>query len=675
LSGEPILDGPRSAAVVVNVADPEAAARASATREIPESATPVDGDKSKLKDATLMEHLHSRDQQDLATDGHGELAKLAKLAPDRWRRVALARIASLALLAPLPLAACTPTPTAAPSTPAPAQPRPQPQPKIPRGVAFTLAPVLEQGLLTALAVEIRWHTPRSGTSTLELPERWADARELWRHIEGFTVDGADSVTENGPTTRILTAEPGAPLVARDRVRSGYAQDPSSSDGQPFAPIVRPTWFHSFGEALFAVPDDDFDAPASFRWTGELPIASDLEHLAGARPGTVGDVLESVVIGGAKLQVHTVPEEQLRVATLGEYTFTRQAFIDLALAVITSERAFWGDHGEPFLITLAPQTKVVGRLSLGGTGRSDAFVLTVSEDAPLDSMRHLLAHEYFHTWNPRRLGGVPEGVPEGGDKWFSEGFTEFFTWRLLLRAGLYSLEDFAADWNAALLEYASSPARSEPNSRIVADYWNDRAISRLPYRRGPLLAALWEQRLRSATDGARDLDDVLLAMRDQVQAEPDAKVEAGRRFLAAYRELAGLDLAADYETFVVQGAPIELPADTFGACVRVETRPRRVFERGWDTEATSAAGNVITGLKRGSPAHRAGLRDGMQIVERIAGDSGDSTVATVLKVRDGERERRIKFMPEGEETLIVQQLVLPTVPHEQREACARALAGL
>lgn len=578
------------------------------------------------------------------------------------------------LIAALALITCKPAPAPAPPV-TPANPAAVVT-AIPREVAYTLGPVREQGLLVALAVEVRWHAPRSGTSRLELPERWADAKELWRHLEGFTVEGGE-VEDDGPVARIITAQPGAPLVARYRVRSAYANDPSSSDGQPFAPIVRPTWFHSFGEALFAVPDENFDAPARFTWTGgaDLKLATDLEHFKDGRPGVVGDVLESILIGGEKLQVHALPDEHLRVAMLGEYSFTHQAFVELALAVVTSQRAFWGDHGEPFLITVAPQTKVVGSLSLGGTGRSDAFVLQMSEDAPIASLRHLLAHEYFHTWNPRRLGHERGDVPEGGDKWFSEGFTEFYTWRLLLRAGLYTLEDFVADWNAALIEHDTSPVRTEPNARIVADYWNDRDVGRLPYRRGPLLAAIWDLRLRAATNNARDLDDVLLAMRDQVRAEPDSQLEAGQRFLATYKQQGGPDLAADFETHIVQGAAIDLPADTFGACITIETTSRPVFERGWDPEATSKAGNVITGLRKDTPAYRAGLRDGMAIVEVVAGQRGDSTIAYVLRVRDGKRERKLEFLPAGKAKVAVRRLVLGSMSPTQREACTRTLAGL
>ncbi|MDC0668675.1 M61 family metallopeptidase [Nannocystis radixulma] len=539
--------------------------------------------------------------------------------------------------------------------------------------------MFEQGALVALRVELRLRGDVSGTTRLKLPEEWGGARELWTFIKDLEIDGATDVREDGPMRRIVQHAANAPLVVRYRVVSGFDHDPASDDGQPFKPIIRPDWFDLFGETLFIFPEGREDDPATFRWhdapAGFL-FASDLEHLAGARPGVVGDVLESVVIGGRGLHTRSDASGQIRVAILGSFTFSHDAFFDLALAVIAAEREFWDVTDGPFLIALAPQKKVEGSLSLGGTGRTDAFTLSMSEDAPFARLRHLLGHEYFHTWNARQLGGQAEGPEEAAGKWFSEGFTEFYTWRLLLRAGLYSLEDFVAAWNESLVEYWTSPARDLPNAKIVADYWNDPALNHLPYRRGSLLAVLWDQQLRRATAGARDLDDVLKAMRAKVQAAAEKLApDAARVFPPVYRELGGPDLTADLARFVDQGAAISLPADAFGECVRVVTTARKNFERGWDVQATEAAGRVITGLRKGSPAWRAGLRDGMKIVRREAGEPGDSTVPYVLRVLAGKREKLITFKPEGDQELSVQQLELaPDLAPERRAACARELSG-
>lgn len=573
-----------------------------------------------------------------------------------------------------PTAASTPAPTAATSTPAAAE-----------TVDYQLSPVLVAGRLTALAVEIRLRGDPSGLTRLKLPDTWADARDLHRYVRDFTVEGADTVTAENDALRLVHAPAGAPLVVRYKVVSAFDRDPTANDRQPFAPIVRPDWFYGFGEALFAVPEGREDVRASFGWSGApegFGFASDLEHLAGARPGVVGDVMESIVIGGPglKLRARADGGGQIRVAIIGEYGFAEEAFMTLALAVIAAQRDFWGDHGAPFLIVMAPLEPVTGSQSLGGTGRTDAFALTVTRDSPIEPLRHLLAHEYFHTWNPRELGAEHEDTEMPG-KWFAEGFTEFYTWRLLLRAGLYSLEDFIAEWNAALLEYGTSPVRTEPNTRIALDYWNDQDVGKLPYRRGPLLAAIWEQRLRQATAGARDLDDVLLTMRDEVRAATDrARIpDAAALFPTTYQRLGGDDLGHrlgdDLERFIVRGEAIDLPADVFGECIRVQPSKRPRFERGWDPAATRKADNVVTGLRRGSPAHRAGLRDGMKILELVSGATNDSTVAYVLRVRDGERERRITFMPRGSDEITIQQLALVRgLPPERRAACTRTLAG-
>lgn len=571
-----------------------------------------------------------------------------------------------------------PAPAAAPrSAPAPDR-APAPE-SAPPDVAYTLSPVIADGALTALAVEIRLNGDASGVTRIALPSEWAGARELWRYVRDLEISGARAVREDGPAVREIQAAPGAPLRVRYRVVSAYDRDPTASDGQPFAPIIRPGWFHVFGEALFAAPKGRERAPARFTWSGAPPgfgFASDLEHLAGARPGVVDDVRESVAVGGPGLTVHGDEGGEVRVASLGEYTFSRAAFADLVRTIIGAERAFWGDGSAPFLVVLAPLRKVEGSMSLGGSGRTDAFTVLMAEDAPAPRLRHLLAHEHFHTWNSDQLGGQQDGAGEFAGKWFSEGFTEFYTRRLLLRAGLFSLEDFVESWNGALLEYAVSPVRDAPNARVMQDYWSVPEVGRLPYARGALLAVLWEERLRRATAGARDLDDVLLAMRARVRAaERKLAPDAAGLFPQVYRELGGPDLAEDLARLVDRGETISLPEDAFGACARVASRRRRSFDRGWDAAATGKAGNVVTGLRAGSPAHRAGLREGMTILRREAGEPGDSTVPYALRVRDGGRERVIRFKPEGDAEIVVQQLALaPGLSPERRAACARTLSG-
>lgn len=578
------------------------------------------------------------------------------------------------LLAFAALVACVPT--AGPASPVAPAPAPPPA-EVSRDVAYRLAPVFDGADLVALAVELRLHADASGTTRLHLPEQWASERELFRYVTDLDVEGARSIERPSPALCVIESAPDQPLVVHYRVVSAYDRDPTSDDGQPFAPIVRPTWFYAFGEAVFAAPEGRDQAHASFAWTGDLAFASDLEHLP-AHAG-IEQIRDSLVMGGQGLRVHARADGkgEIRVAMLGRYGFTDAAFVDMAERVIAAERGFWNEHGEDFTITLAPLVAIPGSRSLGGTGRSDGFTILMSDDAPLPPLRHLLAHEYFHTWNADRLGGQQDGAAEMRGKWFAEGFTEYYTWRLLLRSGLYELGDFVDDWNAALLEYASSPVRNEPNRRIEADYWNDPAVGRLPYRRGPLLAAMFEQRLRAATDGARGLDDVMLAMREAVREAGARRItpDAASLFAPTYRALGGPDPSDDLARYVDRGETIALTADVFGACLRVVDERVPTFDRGFDAAATAAAGNVVTGVRTGSAAHRAGLRDGMTILARTGGVTGDARVDYVLRVQDGKRERTIRYRPRGAGEIALQRIEIVDAPTPaDRAACARRVAG-
>ena len=52
-----------------------------------------------------------------------------------------------------------------------------------------------------------------------------------------------------------------------------------------------------------------------------------------------------------------------------------------------------------------------------------------------------------------------------------------------------------------MRYGASPARDEPNTRILADRHRDPDIEWLPYDRGRILAVLWDRKLRDATPRA------------------------------------------------------------------------------------------------------------------------------------------------------------------------------
>lgn len=540
-------------------------------------------------------------------------------------------------------------------------------------VAYTVSPVIRDGALTALAVEVRFAGDADGETRLVLPDQGGEGNEQWRHLEDVAVDGA-AVREDGPAARVLTHAPGAALAVRYRVRSAYEADPGFGFDKS-RPLLLPGWFLFHGESVFAEPENHASAPARFAWRGfpaAWKVASDLDHLA-ARPGTVREIMESVSIGAPDLTLieRTVDGAPLRFAVHGSWRFTSDAFADRVGRIIAGSDAVWGDPARPYLVVLASLGGTGAGVSASGTGRGDAFSVASTPGLELDFATRLLAHEYLHTWIAGELGGLPVQDEVGG-YWFSEGFTDFLAPRVLLHTGLWTPAQYMDEMNRTLLRHATSPARGATGADVRERFWTDRAVQQLPYDRGHLLAHRLEPRIRAATGERMGVLDVLRAQRERARsnAATGIVVPAHTLFLDVLRETTGVDAAAEVAAHVERGAPLLLGAETFGSCAAVATVTQPEYDRGFDLAATERAGGVLSGVDPASAAHAAGLRDGMRIVRREAGSIGDSAVELAYRVQDGTGERVIRYLPRGR-GLVTFQRVTPA-PGVSAAECARGM---
>lgn len=537
-------------------------------------------------------------------------------------------------------------------------------------VEYQLTPVLTQTSLTAVQFDVLFDGAATGRTNLELPDSWGGQEELWREIEGLqVVSGARMSAGEGAADRVLRHAPGSRIHLRYRVVQNWKEGPpSASDGNPYRPIIQPNYFHLIGNAAIVLPELDADATARIRVNG-LPqgwrFASDLEHadlsLAQART--------SISVGG-DYRILRDEHSGLRLAIRGDWTFTDAEFLASVARITHGHRRFWNDPDAPFLVTVTfLTTPDPGWTSIGGTGLDDAFAFFATPNAEEKLISRLLAHEGLHTWIPLKIGGMPE-TDEAADYWLSEGFTDFYAARLLVQDGAWGPQEFADDLNETLGAYAVSPARAYPNARVTSDFWKDQNIQKLPYQRGRLLAAIWDARLRAS--GEQDLDDVVQAMRQRATAGSELKA------VGLFRKVAdqiGLDVDADLRQHIERGVPITLPKDAFAPCGEIVTRQVPNFHRGFDIDATTAKGNVISGTDPDSPAYAAGMRDGMQLIKRASGEIGNAQIEIDYLVMDGDRERHIRYLPRAKGEHSVQMLRIdPGLDAAGQAQCRRVLGG-
>ena len=534
-------------------------------------------------------------------------------------------------------------------------------------ITYTLTPVMADGALRAVQIDLTFRGQGDGETGLRLPDEWGGETELWRGIEGLeVVSGAEMREGESVSERVLTHEPNARIHVRYRVIQDWEGAPSGGRNT-YRPIVQPTYFHLIGEAALATPDLHNATPTRIR-TRRMPrgwrFASDLQH----RGLALGHVWASITVGG-DYRIHTASDGATRVAIRGAWSFTDQAFTEKVADIIGGHRAFWSDRTSPYLVTVTQTVqRNEGQMSVGGTGLSDAFAFFATPNVDDGPLTRTLAHESFHSWVPGLIGGMPE-ENEAASYWFSEGLTDFYTGRMLVRAGLWTPQQFADDLNEMLEAYAQSPVREAPNTRIVADFWSDQQVQQLPYQRGRFLMTIWDGRLRA---NGHSLDQAVLEMRERaIGGDPLQAID----MFPVVLDSMGLDVRADVASHAEVGARVLLPEGVFAPCGRVITQEAASFDAGFDIPAMRANNRVISGVDPSLPAYAAGLRNGMVFVRQQSGHVGDPEQQLVLIVRDGEQERTISYFPRGRGTYAMQRLEIdPALEGESLTHCRAVLGG-
>lgn len=539
----------------------------------------------------------------------------------------------------------------------------------PERIDYTLTPIIENGALQAMQIDVNFRGEADGETTLRLPDHWAGQVEFYRGIEGLAVvSGGTLRAGEGPAQRLIAHRPNARIHLRYRLIQDWEGVPRAELGNTYRATIQPTYFHFVGEGAFVAPDNADRATRVRVQTRDMPrgwsFASDLEH-----PDLRLERLWSSITVGGDFHVLRDPETNVRVAIRGAWSFSDADLMQEVAHIVGGQRRFWGDPASPYLVTVLQLAGPDGWISVGGTGLGDAFSFFATANGPAATITRTLAHESLHTWVPAQIGGMPqEGEPI--NYWLSEGFTDFYTGRLLVRDGVWTPQQFAEDLNDMLRAYAQSPVQAEPNTRILADFWNDENVEKLPYQRGRLMALIWDARLRA---NGRSFDDVVLGMRERAR-NADRPLIAASIFPIVSAER-GLDPRAELAANIDAGAPISLPADLLQPCGVITSREVVQFHRGFDIEATVANQNIITGVDPGLPAYAAGVRDGMTLIRRESGEIGNSEVEIAYVLRDGSVERTIRYMPRGRGTFTLQSLQLAQdLDGERLAQCVRVLGG-
>ncbi len=525
----------------------------------------------------------------------------------------------------------------------------------PADVSYRITPVVAGGRLLRLDVELQARETPGAVVTLTLPERLAGK-------DGLEISGADTLDRpaDGHSLRLRMTAP--------TLRLGWAlaADPAetlTAGGQD--PVLNAAWFALRGEDLLIIPEGQGAAIVEIApspWTAAASLSG---------PTPLAKLADALFLGGRDYRVlsRTIDGAPVTVAYPTALAATADQVLERAGKVASAERRFWRSPPSPIFIGMV-QLKDDGDFS--GRGLTGGYLLDMGSAIAPDVWLRVIAHENLHSWISRSIGGFPE-QDSNLEAWLNEGFTEAYTARILLESGQWTPEQFVADWNLSLARYGTSPVRTEPNSRILADRTRDFDVNKLPYDRGRLLAVLWDRRFRHATKGRAGLDEVLRAQMAQATQDERAGLHrsADQLFPVLARRVAHTDLAGDLARLVDRGEALELPPGAFGPCVRLARVTQPAFDRGFNFGDTLRAHGRLTGLEPGGPADRAGLREGDKLlIDEIP--THDSRVTLTYRVDEGGGKRMtVSYRPLGKASVTFQQLEFRP-GGRARAACVRAM---
>lgn len=139
---------------------------------------------------------------------------------------------------------------------------------------------------------------------------------------------------------------------------------------------------------------------------------------------------------------------------------------------------------------------------------------------------LCSHEFFHTWNVRRLRPKPlvkydyENEVYTDGLWIAEGITSYYQDLALMRAGLISKSKFMSGLSGEIGSVQRTIGRKYQSLRDSSfDTWikfyrpdeNSRNTRISYYAKGAVAAFLLDMKIRQLTDNEKSLDDVMRKM--------------------------------------------------------------------------------------------------------------------------------------------------------------------
>ena len=259
--------------------------------------------------------------------------------------------------------------------------------------------------------------------------------------------------------------------------------------------------------------------------------------------------------------------------------------------------------------------------------------------------NLVAHEYFHLWNVKRIRPIELG-PFDYDKenytsllWVMEGFTSYYDELLMLRAGYYTKDEFLNKLQGTVNYVEGSiGSRVQPLAHASFDAWvkayrpneNSANTTMTYYSRGAMIGALLDTKIIAKYKGEKCLDHFMQQLyADFFIAKKRGFSEA--EFKKTLETFLGENLDEFFDKYIngTEIAPLNEVFSPIGLSVKDVTSTKPSFGAAMKQEGGKV---IVRSIRSNSAAEDAGLSVNDEIIGlngyRIDQKSVEDFVATL-----------------------------------------------
>lgn len=241
---------------------------------------------------------------------------------------------------------------------------------------------------------------------------------------------------------------------------------------------------------------------------------------------------------------------------------------------------------------------------------------------------LVAHEYHHLWNVKRLRPVALGPFDYDNEnyttnlWVAEGFTSYYENKYMQRAGFNDGAQFVNDLAGAVGTVVNTPgAKYQSAASSSYDAWiigyrpneNSKNNSISYYSKGEVIGILMDLEIINATKGTKSLDDVMKAMYLQCKTLKRGYTDA--EFKAMVEKIAGISFTNFWAKYVngVDDVEYQKYFKMAGVDVTTENATPGKPVSGASGQLTNNGTLSVTSVTRNSAAWISGLNVNDEIV--------------------------------------------------------------